>query len=674
MTAAATVCTRVQPLSLPDELILMLLNDQTGYFHQVPGWRLQCAVAGAALAELSLLSRIDTDMESLVLLDRTETGDPALDPLLKEIADEPVQRNARYWIERLAAQIEPVIDLTLDNLVRRKILEHHDGDFWTLTPAHWLAQRDAEKSSASQFIRTRISEAIFTDTIPDPRDVIVICLINTCDVFRFMFELNEQAEERIGLICRMDLIGRSIAEAVEQNIASPLGRPAALSRRIPQVPLHRLLLNPHARKGHLPALLADLAKEYGPVFRIRLPGAKAMTFLAGPSVNRWVHKSGRMHLRAGGYFAGFENVFGASGVLPSLDGGDHFRLRKAMSPAYSRDRLAGQLDQLFHLVRRFMATWTVGETYQARAMCRSMVNEQISSLHVGVDTQDLIDDLVTYKERALSVHIIKTMPEFMLKTPGMKRRAKAIDEMLERVRRTHTPAQRAGCPRNLADDVLGLNVSDPQLVPESNLRFALTATGLTSVYFGDMLSFAIYAMVSQPSIHERIRSEADALFDGSDPGGEDFTLAATDVTHRFLQECLRMYPVIAMSVRDVVNSCVVEGHELPVGTRVYIAQAASHYMDDVFPDPFSFDIDRYLPPVSAHRSFGFAPYGLGTHTCLGIRQALLQMTVNMMMIAHYFTIAVSPSNYELRFNPVPSMKPTKKLKFHIAEQRRELPA
>ncbi len=555
-------------------------------------------------------------------------------------------------------------------------LAHHAGDFWTLTPAHWLAHQrsDVEKSTASQFIRTRISEAIFTDTIPDPRDVIVICLVNTCDVFRFMFELDEHAEERIELICRMDLIGRSIAEAVEQNITSPTGRPSALSRRIPRVPLHRLLLNPHARTGHLPALFADLAKEYGPVFQIKLPAAKPKTFLAGASVNRWVHKSGRIHLRAGGYFADFENVFGASGVLPSLDGGDHFRLRKAMSPAYSRERLAGQLDQLFRLVRKFMATWTVGETYQARSLCRAMVNEQMSSLHVGVDTQDLIDDLVTYKERALSVHIIKIMPKFTLKTPGMKRRAKAIDEMLERVRRVHTPAQRAGCPRNLADDVLGLNVSDPQLVPESNLRFALTATGLTSVYFGDMLSFAIYAMISQPEIHERIRSEADALFDNGDPDGKAFTLAATDVTHRFLQECLRMYPVIAMSVRDVVNSCVVEGHELPVGSRVYIAQTASHYMDDVFPDPFSFDIDRYLPPQSAHRSFGFAPYGLGTHTCLGIRQALLQMTVNMMMIAHYFTISASPSNYELRFNPIPSMKPTKKLKFHIAGQRRELPA
>ena len=39
----------------------MLLNEETGYFHQVHGWELNCAVIGAVLAELSLLSRIDTD-------------------------------------------------------------------------------------------------------------------------------------------------------------------------------------------------------------------------------------------------------------------------------------------------------------------------------------------------------------------------------------------------------------------------------------------------------------------------------------------------------------------------------------------------------------------------------------------------------------------------------------
>ena len=91
----------------------MLLNEESGYFHQVPGWELHCAIIGAALAELSLISRIDTDRESLILLDRTEVGDPVLDPILEEIAEEPAQRNAQYWIEHLAPRAESIIDLTL---------------------------------------------------------------------------------------------------------------------------------------------------------------------------------------------------------------------------------------------------------------------------------------------------------------------------------------------------------------------------------------------------------------------------------------------------------------------------------------------------------------------------------------------------------------------------------
>ena len=67
--SAEGVATRT--LTLPEELVLMLLNEEHGYFHQVPGWALNCAIVGAALAELSLQSRIDTDMDSLFLVHRS---------------------------------------------------------------------------------------------------------------------------------------------------------------------------------------------------------------------------------------------------------------------------------------------------------------------------------------------------------------------------------------------------------------------------------------------------------------------------------------------------------------------------------------------------------------------------------------------------------------------------
>ena len=383
-----------QPLTLPEELILMLLNEETGYFHQVQGWELNCAVVGAVLAELSLLERIDTDMESLLLVDRTETGNPALDPILKEIADEPVRHNAQYWIERLASHAESIIDLTLDRLVNLKVLKHHDGDFWTLAPTSRHSDRygDLEDDSPDQFIKTRISVYIFTEAVPDPRDIIIICLVNTCDVFRFIFDLDDEAEERIKFICRMDLIGRSIADAVEANIASPLLRRTAFTKKIPVVPLHKLLLNRHLRDRNVPGIFAILAQKYGPVFQVRPPLGEPVTVLAGAATNRWLHRNGRMYLRSKDYFTDIEKVYGASGLIPlprrrrSLPG-----CAKPCSPGYSRERLEGELDALYGHIRAFMADWKVGSTLECTATCRLLVNAQIAPVILSIEAQDIVE-------------------------------------------------------------------------------------------------------------------------------------------------------------------------------------------------------------------------------------------------------------------------------------------
>ena len=423
---------QMEQLSLPEELILMLLNEESGYFHQVPGWDLNCAMIGAVLAELSLLTRIDTDLESLFLLDDAETGDPALDPILAEIAAEPEPRETRYWIERLSPRAESIIDSTLDRLVDLNILQHHEGDYWTLARTAWQTSDDSSGESTIKFVRTRVGRVIFNNDIPDPRDIILICLVNTCDVFRFMFQLDdEETEERIKSICQMDLIGRSIAEAVSSNMAGPSLRHSALTKEIPTVSLPRLMLNPHVRDRNIPALFAKLAQEYGPVYRIRRPFSEPMIFLAGPETNRWAHRNGRMYLKSRDYFQDFEKIYGSSGILPTLDGADHFRLRKALQPGYSRGRLMEQLDQLYSHTRSYMASFRVGDHLPATTMCRRLINEQMSPLFIGVDSQDLFDDMVEYKERALSTHLLQMLPKFMLNTPGMRRRAKSINTLVE---------------------------------------------------------------------------------------------------------------------------------------------------------------------------------------------------------------------------------------------------
>ena len=45
--------------------------------------------------------------------------------------------------------------------------------------------------------------------------------------------------------------------------------------------------------------------------------------------------------------------------------------------------------------------------------------------------------------------------------------------------------------------------------------------------------------------------------------------------------------------------------------------------------------------------------------------------MNVLMVAHSFNIEVFPKSF--KFNPLPSVKPSSKLKFRIAERIRELP-
>ena len=672
ITAVETV-QGASALSLPEELLLALLDEERGYFYQVPGWNLNCAMIGAVLGELSLLGRIDTDLESLILLDETDTGRPLLDPILREIATDTEPHDARYWIERLASQSESVISQALDGLVRRQILNVHSGGFYTLARRQRQGETPpGEDHLAGEFVKAQLTRIIFTDEIPSPRDVIIAGLVNACHVFHLMYQIDEETEERIQFVCQLDLIGRAIAAAVSQSILAPSLRRPSLTKPIPTVSLRDLVFNRELREGRLPAGFANLADKYGPVFEFRIPFRQNVIVLAGSKTNEWAHRMGRVFLRSKEYFEGVDKAYGVSRSMHSIDGADHFRFRKSLNTSYSRAAFTKRLDEVYDLARTHMASWDVGATMPVQVMLRPFVNAQTSPLLANIDTQAEIVEALKYKVRVLNVSILKMMPRFMLKTPSMYHRTKAMQKIVDRMQRTHTGAQRVGKHEDVVDAYLALHASDPQFLPESDLVLPLGAILMTAMYMGDQIGFALYWLLQNPELYEQVTAEADALWANGDPSEEDFSQDRIDVTHRVLMETLRMSPIVPMSMRTVMNTCVVEGYELPVGTQLVIAQTATHYSEEVFPDPWKFDIDRYAPPRNEHMSRSYAPYGLGTHSCLGKRWADLQMVINLLMLTHHFKFELARPYKRIPMDPFPSQSPSNKLKFRLAEQRHEI--
>jgi len=398
-----------------------------------------------------------------------------------------------------------------------------------------------------------------------------------------------------------------------------------------------------------------------------------MRIVACPEVNLWVQRCGLIYLRSKDYLSGCEQVYGASRILPSMDGADHFRMRKAIQATYSRAALADRLDELYHYSREYMAQWKAGDVLTAVQACQDFINAQFSQLSVGINTQEEFPELIKFKERSLVTHVQRALPKFMLKTPGMNRRKKRIDDLVSRIMAAHTPTQRVGCPRDIVDDVLSLHAADPQFLPETDLPFSLVSPLIVSLYMGNAMSFALYNLLRQPELYRQIQDEADRIFAAGDPEADKLSISEIDLTYRFLMESQRLYPIIPMSIRTVMNACVVEGYELPVGAKIHIVHSATHYMEDIFPDPFSFDIARHQKETEkTHRSTSYVPFGLGTHRCLGLRWVELHLAVSLLMLVHHFRFEMAPTDYQLRINPFPTMSPNRKMKVRIAEKRHEL--
>ena len=202
-------------LRFAEEVVLLLLRDDDGKFVHVPSWLLDRILAGAVLMDLAMEYRIDTDPERLVLLDDTPVGDSLLDPTLARIAQdrEGAERDARYWVEQEATHAEEIREEALNRLIEVGILEREDDRFLWVFKSRRYPVVDGK---AEREVKLRIMGVLFSDEIPDPRDVVIICLADACGLFRELLPKREleQASVRIEQVRKLDLIGQAMAQTI----------------------------------------------------------------------------------------------------------------------------------------------------------------------------------------------------------------------------------------------------------------------------------------------------------------------------------------------------------------------------------------------------------------------------------------------------------------------------
>jgi cytochrome P450 len=278
--------------------------------------------------------------------------------------------------------------------------------------------------------------------------------------------------------------------------------------------------------------------------------------------------------------------------------------------------------------------------------------------------------MITTVRMSLNARVTKQTPAFMLKFPHYQRARRAFLNMGRSIiaeHRAHTRNQ-----PDLVDDILTASQrEDFQDIfgDEQQILFSALGpfvAGLDTV--SNECTFMLYALLGNPDVLSRCVAEADTLFAEGIPTFKD--LQSLHVLHHAMMETLRRYSIAPAITRTAARNFEFAGFRVEKGQSLLIATTAAHFLPELFADPYTFDITRYDPPRKEHKQRGaYAPFGLGTHLCLGAGAAEAQIAFVLATLLHLARLEPTTPLAKLRVRQDPTPTLGNAFRVRVAERR-----
>nr|XP_034187550.1 probable cytochrome P450 6a13 isoform X1 [Osmia lignaria] len=146
------------------------------------------------------------------------------------------------------------------------------------------------------------------------------------------------------------------------------------------------------------------------------------------------------------------------------------------------------------------------------------------------------------------------------------------------------------------------------------------------------IAFCLYELALNAEIQERTRRDIQDAIDNRD--GKLTYDAVQDMKYldMVIAETLRKYPPASLLSRRCEYQYQIPGSkvELPPGMRVIIPIYGLHHDPDYYPNPATFDPERFTEENKRTRHpYTYLPFGEGPRNCIGMRFALLQIKVGI---------------------------------------------
>ncbi|HEX2910153.1 MAG TPA: cytochrome P450 [Chloroflexia bacterium] len=416
-----------------------------------------------------------------------------------------------------------------------------------------------------------------------------------------------------------------------------------------------------------------MARQYGPIFRLEIPGRDMLVISSQALVNELCDEQRfdkKVHapLREIREFAG-DGLFTAETQEPNW-GKAHRILMPAFGPAALRTMYSGMLD----IAEQLLVKWerqgpeqvidlvdnTTRLTLDTIALCA--FDYRFNSFYER-DMHPFVGAMVrALSESGMRTRRLPLQNRLMLITrrqydEDIRYMHQIADELINERKKQGDPEGRK--------DILStmLNSRDPQTgerLSDENIRYQMV-TFLIAGHetTSGLLSFTIYELLKHPEVLERVRAEVEKVVGNRTPAFED--LPKLVYLDQVLKETLRLWPTApAFAVYPYADETFIGG-KYPVrkDQTLFMLTPMLHRDPAVWgenaeefnPDHFAFEAAEKLPPNA------WKPFGNGQRSCIGRPFALQEAALFLAMLVQRFDLSLADPSYELKIKETLTMKP-----------------
>lgn len=316
---------------------------------------------------------------------------------------------------------------------------------------------------------------------------------------------------------------------------------------------------------------------------------------------------------------------------------EHRRQRRLMQPAFHRDRLVSYLDDMVAITDECLSRWESGWSGDVAPVMQEVTRRIASKTLFGEDEKPGAGQTgmrLQIALRLLSHPLTRMLP---LDLPGLpyRRFLNEITQLEHEVRAIIDRKRKSGAGDR---DVLAMllqardedgdtAMSEEELIGHVGVMFA--AGHETSA---NALTWTLFLLSQHPEIRAAVCEEARGVLRGEAPRAEQ--LPELQLLERVIRESMRLLPPVPWNARYTTQPTEVLGHELPVGTEIFLSIYQTHHMPELYPQPERFNPARWETIDPGPHEYN--PFSAGPRMCIGATFAMIEIKVVLSMLLQQF--------------------------------------